>query len=110
MAAGRRARDPLFGTRWVHAFEEDTPAGAVYRPEGDDLPLARRPREAFELSADGSARLFRPGPADRPVEQAARWRREGGVVVIAARAGGAELRIVEQGPARLVVRAAGPER
>jgi hypothetical protein len=103
----RGARDRLFGTRWVHVFEEDTPAGAVYRAEGDAIPLSRRPREQFELRRDGSARLFAPGAADRPVEQAATWREEDGVLIVRARDGDTEVRIVERSPERLLVRPGG---
>jgi hypothetical protein len=91
----------LFGTRWVHVFEEDTPNGAVYRAEDDDIPLSRRPRQQLLLQRDGSAQLFAPGPADRPVGQPATWREEGGVIVV--RAGRTELRIVERSAKRLVI-------
>ena len=94
----------LFATGWVHAFEEDTAEGAVYRPRGSKLPLSRRPRERLELEADGTARLFVPGPDDRYVEQPGRWHDEGGELVVAAREGGTELRIVSQSPDRLVIR------
>jgi hypothetical protein len=94
----------LFATGWVHAFEEDTAEGAVYRPRGSKLPLSRRPRERLELEADGTARLFVQGPDDRYIEQPASWHDDGGAVVVRARAGGHGLRIVEQSPDRLVVR------
>ena len=68
----------LFATGWVHAFEEDTAEGAVYRPRGSKLPLSRRPRERLELDADGTARIFVQGPDDRYIEQPASWRDEGG--------------------------------
>ena len=93
----------LFATGWVHAFEEDTAEGAVYRPRGSKLPLSRRPRERLELAADGTARIFVQGPDDRYVEQPARWHDEDGVVVVRAREGGTELRIVDRSPDRLVV-------
>jgi len=103
--AGKRgaARGRLFATQWVHVFEEDTAEGAVYRAEDDDIPLSRRPRERLELGRDGSARLFVPGPDDRLAEQAATWSDEGGSLVVRAREGGAEIRIVERSPKRLVV-------
>lgn len=93
----------LFATGWVHAFEEDTAEGAVYRPRGSKLPLSRRPRERLELDADGTARIFVQGPDDRYVEQPARWHDEDGVVVVRAREGGTVLRIVDRSPDRLVV-------
>jgi len=94
----------LFATGWVHVFEEDTAEGAVYRSEDDAIPLSRRPRERLEISPDGSARIFVPGPDDRLTEQRAAWREDGGALVLRARAGGPELRIVERSASRLVVR------
>lgn len=94
----------MFATGWVHAYEEDTAEGAVYRPRGSKLPLSRRPRERLELSADGTARVFAAGPDDRYVEQPARWHDEDGAIVVRTREGGVELRIVERSPERLVVR------
>ena len=97
--------DTLFGTRWVHVFEEDTLEGAVYRPDSADLPLSRRPREQIELSADGSARVTMPGPDDRPAPMRARWEKQGGEVSIRITGTGAqELRIVSHSAGRLVVR------
>ncbi len=112
MSAKRAARDRLFGTRWVHVFEEDTVEGAVYRAEEDAIPLSRRPRERLELGRDGSAHLFVPGPDDRLVEQPGTWHEEGGALVVHAREGGVELRIVDRSPARLVEQAhrRGPSR
>lgn len=94
----------LFKTTWVHVFEEDTAAGAVYRPEDDDIPLSRRPREQIQLQSDGSARLLVPGPDDRFVEQPATWSEEGGALVIRKSKGKSSLRLVSQSPSRLVVR------
>ena len=96
--------DRLFATGWVHAYEEDTAEGAVYRPRGSKLPLSRRPRERLELSPDGSARIFAAGPDDRHVEHEARWHDEDGSIVVRAREGGPEVRIVDRSPERLVVR------
>jgi hypothetical protein len=104
----RRPAGPeyLFAARWVHAFEEDTAEGAVYRPDTEDLPLSRRPREQFELSADGGARLFLPGPGDRPEAVLATWSEEGAELVIRTAPGRPrrELRVVRREPRRLVVR------
>jgi hypothetical protein len=80
--------DALFVTRWVHVFEEDGPEGAVYRPEGDDLPLSRRPRRRISFARDGSARLVVAGPDDRPREVEARWREEDGEITVTADAAG----------------------
>ena len=97
-------KDRLFATGWVHAFEEDTAEGAVYRPRDSKLPLSRRPRERLELDADGTARIYVQGPDDRYIEQPASWRDEDGTVVVRARKGGTELTIVDRSPERLVVR------
>ena len=104
--SAKREGDRLLGTTWVHVFEEDTEEGAVYRPEEDDIPLSRRPRERIELQSDGSARLFEPGPDDRFMEQRATWSEEKGAVVIRKSAGPTALRIVRQSPSRLIVRTA----
>lgn len=95
------------GTTWVHVFEEDTPDGAVYRPETDNIPLSRRPRERLTLAADGTARVLMPGPDDRLIEQPATWTDEGDTPVVrptAAAASTREIVIVERSPKRLVVR------
>ena len=96
--------DP-FASAWVHVFEEDTAKGAVFRPEDDDIPLSRRPRERLELEPNGKARVYVQGPDDRYVEQPATWREEeDGEIVVRARSGGTVLRIVERSPKRLVVK------
>ena len=95
------SRDPLFDTTWIHVFEEDTPAGAVYRPEASSIPLSRRPRERLQLSPDGSAQYLTGGADDRPAGRAARWREEDGVLVV--RTDDVELRIVDRSAERLVV-------
>ena len=75
----------LLGTRWVHLFEEDSAEGEVYRPErAVDLPLARRPRERFELRANGEAILTAGGPDDRLQERTGTWTREGDMFRIQA--------------------------
>jgi hypothetical protein len=94
----------LFASGWVHAFEEDTAAGAVYRPRGAKLPLSRRPRERLELDADGTARVYVAGPDDRHVEQSATWQDEDGTVVIRTRQGGTAWRVVNLTAERLVVK------
>ncbi len=102
------SEDPLFHTRWVHIFEEDTGAAAVYRPDTDDVPLSRRPRGQMTLSPDGTARVTVAGPDDRPIDTDAEWTREGDELVVRAKAerGGADrvLRVSIEGPTRLLVR------
>ena len=101
--------DRLFATRWVHLFEEDTPAGEVYVPEDGPVPLSRRPRERLQLDADGSATVFGPGPDDRPAPQPARWTDQQGELTVRSDSGGATLRIVKQSATRLVVKRKGGE-
>lgn len=104
--AGKDAEQAqLFNTTWVHVFEEDSPEGAVYRPEEDDIPLSRRPRERFQLERNGVARVLIPGPDDRYVEQPAKWSEDKGDVVIRPSTGEPSLRIVYQSPSRLIVKA-----
>jgi hypothetical protein len=106
--------DRLFTTRWVHVFEEDTAEGAVYRPEDDNIPLSRRPRERLELSADGTAKIIAPGPDDRLVAKPATWASGASaapkgafskdVKEVAASAASADIQILKQSPSRLIVR------
>lgn len=103
-----KATEQLFGTTWVHVFEEDSSEGAVYRPEQDDIPLSRRPRERFLLEPNGAARMLIPGPDDRYVEEPAKWSKEQGDLVIRASAAKPSLRIVAQSPSRLIVRTQQP--
>ena len=74
--------DALFATTWVHAFEEDGPEGAVYRPEGGSLRLSRRPRERLSLSPGGRALLVVGGPDDRLHEVEARWQDDAGEITV----------------------------
>jgi hypothetical protein len=94
----------LIGTRWVHVFEEDSGGSTIYRPAEDDIPLSRRPRDQFELEADGSAHLFVAGAADRPTSTRATWHDDGGTIVVRSADGGRELRIVGRSRDRLTVR------
>jgi hypothetical protein len=98
----------LFGQRWLHVFEEDSPRGAVYRPEASDVPLSRRPRERLRLERDGTATLLVPGPDDRMQEQAGTWSEHDDEIVIRTNpqgpAPGRILRVIEWTANRLTVR------
>jgi hypothetical protein len=98
----------VFRQRWVHSFEEDSPDAQVYRPQSWDFPLARRPREAFELRADGTAEIFLPGAADRPESAKASWTEEEGELIIRIpKKGGrgpSTLRILDSAADKLLVR------
>jgi hypothetical protein len=95
------------GVRWVHVFEDDTPAGEVYRPESVDIPLSRRPRRRFELRPDGSATLFTSGPDDRYVGRMGAWHADDGALMVlfpAAREDDpVRIRIIEGSRTRLLV-------
>jgi hypothetical protein len=97
----------LTGTRWIHLFEEDAGGREVYGPQGDDVPLSRRPRRRLSFLADGSARVSTGGPDDRFVDAAASWREEGDEVIVRIDEGpraGQELRVALQSPSRLLIR------
>lgn len=106
--AQRKLEPNVFRNRWVHSFEEDSADAQVYRPQSWDFPLSRRPREAFELRADGTAQLFLPGAADRPEAADASWTEEEGQLLIRAVKKGSRspltLRIIESGTEKLLVR------
>ena len=93
----------MYDVRWVHVFEDDTPGGDVYRAAADDIPLSRRPRDAFELHRDGSAQVFRGGPDDRAVARSGTWTETPDGIVVEEE-GGDRFRIVKQGPTQLIVR------
>ena len=97
------APEYLFGTTWVHVFEEDTEKGAVYRPDDADIPLSRRPRGRFTLEPGGGAHLFVAGADDRFVELDGTWKEEGGTIVVRDARKRRVMRIVEHGPERLVI-------
>jgi hypothetical protein len=88
---------------WVHVFEQDTDAGAVFRPEMSDIPLSRRPRERIEMHADGSATMWLGGPDDRYVAQPATWSVEGDDVVVRDARDAVRLRVLDRTPDRLLV-------
>lgn len=96
--------DAVTGTVWVHVFEEDTTAGSVFRPEGSEIPLSRRPRVRFELLPGGGAAWMTVGPDDRYVRHPARWTEENGTVVVRDASGTVRCRIVASTRDHLVVR------
>ena len=66
---------------WVHSHEEDTETELVFRPAAYPFPPSRG-RLAFELRADATARVTRPGSTDRPVRGCGRWALRGAVLEI----------------------------
>jgi hypothetical protein len=97
-----RPPDDARPVRWVHVFEEDSSEGAVYRPDEGNIPLSRRPREQLVLGADGRGTLFAGGSDDRLAGRPITWRdqNEPGT----SRDAGADVRIIDRSPDRLVVR------
>jgi hypothetical protein len=89
---------------WVHVFEEDGAAGAVFKPENADIPLSRRPRERVEFRSGGAATIWKGGPDDRPAPLAARWTQEDDALVVRDSGGRVRLRVTEQSPDRLLVK------
>ena len=89
---------------WVHIFEEDTAAGAVFEPENADTPLSRRPRERVEFGSGGAATIWKGGPDDRPAPIAARWTHEADDLVVRDSGGAVRLRVIKQSPDRLLVK------
>ena len=67
----------LFGQRWLHSHEEDTPTEMVFRPASYSFPPSRG-RTGFELRPDGSALAIGTAPADGPKQGQAKWSLQGG--------------------------------
>ena len=91
---------------WVHAHEEDTGDGTVFRPVGTPMPPARG-RTTLELRADGTYSEIGPGPDDVPRESTGTWSvREGRITLTGDTTSSAdrELEVVAADPDRLVVR------
>lgn len=58
--------------RWLFSHEED--GARVYRPRGGEFAPSRRPRDGFDIDADGTFRAYTPGRSDASVASDARWR------------------------------------
>ena len=89
---------------WVHAHEEDSASGRVYRPKSFALPPSRG-RTAFELGSDGSYVEHGPGPTDRNVQKAGgRWHLSGQELTVIDPAGTERRsKVVELSPDRLML-------
>jgi hypothetical protein len=66
----------LLHQEWVHAYEEDTPTDAVYRPAHYELPPARGGRTGFELRPDQTVTNVGIGRTDVPEETTGSWELE----------------------------------
>jgi hypothetical protein len=94
---------PPSGT-WIHVFEEDSDAGAVFKPEDADIPLSRRPRERVTFGPGGAAKIWSGGPDDRPAPLEATWTDENGMVVVRDRRGTVRLRVIEHSAGRMLAK------
>jgi hypothetical protein len=94
---------PPRGT-WIHVFEEDSAAGAVFKPENADIPLSRRPRQRVELKPGGTATIWTGQPDDRLGAVACTWTREGDDLVVRDSRDTVRMRIVDQSTDRLLVK------
>lgn len=89
--------------RWTHSHEEDTPGRMVFRRGGWRFPPSRG-RRSFELGPDGAMLASGPGPTDKTVSSAGRWRlRDDGVLELEQQGRTSELRLVEVAADKLVV-------
>jgi hypothetical protein len=77
MSKRGRQLDPLAGTSWLHAFEEDTTAAEMYRSANGDFGSSRRPRRLLSFEAGGAAVASMPWPEDRLANTTGTWTPEG---------------------------------
>ncbi len=87
-------RPELLARHWVHSHEEDKGAVRVYRPRSYPFPRSRG-RDAFELSADGTAVDHGIAPADGSTDAPAQWSLEGDRLVVRDPASGAQRRALK---------------
>ena len=98
--------------KWIHMFEEDTAEGAVYRRDGGEAPLSRRPRERLEFDEDGAARMLVGGADDRLTSIPATLSEKAGEVIVRLEQPKSktkpevlrEYRVIEHSADRLVLR------
>ena len=96
--------DHLLG-RWLFSHEEEGGA-RVYRPRDTPFPPSRRPRDGFDINADGTFRAYTPGAGDAPVAAEGRWTQAGDdrLQLAFADGRGRVLEIVDAAPGTLKVR------
>jgi hypothetical protein len=96
----------IFGQRWLHSHEEDTPTEMVFRPATYSFPPSRG-RTGFELQPDGSALAIGLAPTDGPQQVEATWSLQGGNAIRIQVPNTQETRsldVLSVAPDRLVVR------
>ena len=93
----------VFG-RWLFSHEES--GARVYRPRDSAFAPSRRPRDGFDIDADGTFRAYTPGAADASTARDGRWSASGARLEVAYDAGGPglALEIVDAAPGVLKVR------
>ena len=91
--------------RWLFSHEDED-GTRVYRPRDGVFAPSRRPREGFDIEADGTFRVVRPGPADAPIATGARWREAGDAIEVTSESGAVvrTLRVVDAAPGVLKLR------
>jgi hypothetical protein len=90
---------------WVHAHEEDTEEGMVFRPADVDLPPSRG-RMAFELREDGTFAETGLGVTDVPEEATGRWALDGDIIRLSEGASQGvprEMEVITADAGRLVI-------
>lgn len=94
----------VFG-RWLYSHEEG--GARVYRPSDSGFAPSRRPRDGFEIDADGRFRALTPGAADASKARDGRWSVSAAGIQVAYDDGGPglALEIVDAAPGVLKVRA-----
>jgi hypothetical protein len=96
----------VFG-RWLFSHEDEDGA-RVYRPRGSAFAPSRRPRDGFDIEADGTFRSYAPGAADASVASAGRWTLAAPdrLAVTSAAGGTRMIEVVEAAPGLLKLRGA----
>ena len=61
----------VFG-QWLFSHEED--GARVYRPRDGQFAPSRRPRDGFDIAADGTFRAYTPGRGDASSASDECWR------------------------------------
>lgn len=94
----------VFG-RWLFSHEDDGGA-RVYKPRDSAFAPSRRPRDGFDIEADGRFRVLTPGSADASKARDGRWTATGAGLEVAYDDGGPglALEIVDAAPGELKVR------
>jgi hypothetical protein len=95
-------RNRLVG-RWIHAHEEDTADGMVFRPAEHELPPSRG-RMRLELRDDGTLIETSPGPVDRTEGASGQWQLTDDDELVLATGGQRRVvRVLAADPGRLVI-------